>query len=369
MVILTHLCWTLTVSGPGLTHIVFALFDYLKSCPYFKGRHIVSLGAGLNPLLEILLYHWLDRSNPILCLDRAYSDPVSFGTFTKSFFDWSLNDLDTSLDEHKICPADSILMLVWPPAACHTAWNTIPDKLFLSLKKFHRAVIIVDRFDSCGTTDLWSSLLDRKSQPFFERSGDGTFYQCVQYTRVRKSCISSLPLKGLPLNTINRLWFDDFTSKSRPAVAPFRRTLVGLTGLSNTCYMNSILQCLCCIPVLQSYFCKDTFLRDLSTVSRTEGQLTLSFASLVSSLTTSPDFTVAKSVSLSTCLSAFALQFRGYLQHDCHEFLRFLLDGLHTDLNRVKQKPPLRNFLPPIFLMRCNHFARGPSTMLTTTRF
>ena len=150
-------------------------------------------------------------------------------------------------------------MLVWPPAACHTAWNTIPDKLFLSLKKFHRAVIIVDRFDSCGTTDLWSSLLDRKSQPFFERSGDGTFYQCVQYTRVRKSCISSLPLKGLPLNTINRLWFDDFTSKSRLAVAPFRRTLVGLTGLSNTCYMNSILQCPCCIPVLQSYFCKDSF--------------------------------------------------------------------------------------------------------------
>ncbi|KAI7980762.1 Ubiquitin carboxyl-terminal hydrolase 5 [Camellia lanceoleosa] len=38
-------------------------------------------------------------------------------------------------------------------------------------------------------------------------------------------------------------------------------------------------------------------------------------------------------------LSVFAPQFSGYNQHNSQEFLVFLLDGLHEDLNRVKYKP------------------------------
>ena len=34
-----------------------------------------------------------------------------------------------------------------------------------------------------------------------------------------------------------------------------------------------------------------------------------------------------------------ASQFANFSQHDAHEFLSFLLDGLHEDLNRVKRKP------------------------------
>ena len=32
-------------------------------------------------------------------------------------------------------------------------------------------------------------------------------------------------------------------------------------------------------------------------------------------------------------------RFRGYGQQDAHEFLRFLMDGLHEDLNRVHERP------------------------------
>lgn len=35
----------------------------------------------------------------------------------------------------------------------------------------------------------------------------------------------------------------------------------------------------------------------------------------------------------------FAPQFTGMDQHDAQEFLAFLMDGLHEDLNRVKDKP------------------------------
>jgi ubiquitin C-terminal hydrolase len=31
--------------------------------------------------------------------------------------------------------------------------------------------------------------------------------------------------------------------------------------------------------------------------------------------------------------------FSGYAQHDSQEFLTFLVDGIHEDLNRVKKKP------------------------------
>ena len=35
----------------------------------------------------------------------------------------------------------------------------------------------------------------------------------------------------------------------------------------------------------------------------------------------------------------FAPQFSGYQQQDSQELLTFVLDGLHEDLNRIKQKP------------------------------
>lgn len=38
-------------------------------------------------------------------------------------------------------------------------------------------------------------------------------------------------------------------------------------------------------------------------------------------------------------LARFAPSFSGYQQHDSQEFITFLLDGLHEDLNRIKKKP------------------------------
>lgn len=38
-------------------------------------------------------------------------------------------------------------------------------------------------------------------------------------------------------------------------------------------------------------------------------------------------------------ISRTASQFNGYAQHDAQEFLNFLLDRMHDELNRVKKKP------------------------------
>jgi ubiquitin C-terminal hydrolase len=42
-----------------------------------------------------------------------------------------------------------------------------------------------------------------------------------------------------------------------------------------------------------------------------------------------------------TCLKLgkYAPQFSGFQQHDSQELLAFILDGLHEDLNKVKDKP------------------------------
>jgi len=38
-------------------------------------------------------------------------------------------------------------------------------------------------------------------------------------------------------------------------------------------------------------------------------------------------------------IQRFAPRFMGYSQQDAQEFLRYLLEGLHEDVNRVKSKP------------------------------
>lgn len=43
-------------------------------------------------------------------------------------------------------------------------------------------------------------------------------------------------------------------------------------------------------------------------------------------------------ICVQTKVGHFASQFLGYQQHDSQELLSFLLDGLHEDLNRVKNK-------------------------------
>ena len=44
-------------------------------------------------------------------------------------------------------------------------------------------------------------------------------------------------------------------------------------------------------------------------------------------------------------VSKFVRRFSGFSQHDAQEFLRYFLDGLHEDLNRVRVKPEYREIV------------------------
>lgn len=45
------------------------------------------------------------------------------------------------------------------------------------------------------------------------------------------------------------------------------------------------------------------------------------------------------SLYMQVSVGRFAPQFSGYQQQDSQELMAFLLDGLHEDLNRIKEKP------------------------------
>ena len=53
----------------------------------------------------------------------------------------------------------------------------------------------------------------------------------------------------------------------------------------------------------------------------------------------SGDFSAVAPRNLKRCIGKYAPQFNGFSQHDAQEFLAFLLDGLHEDLNRVRRLP------------------------------
>nr|XP_056716703.1 ubiquitin carboxyl-terminal hydrolase 2 isoform X1 [Euleptes europaea]XP_056716704.1 ubiquitin carboxyl-terminal hydrolase 2 isoform X1 [Euleptes europaea] len=115
--------------------------------------------------------------------------------------------------------------------------------------------------------------------------------------------------------------------------------LTGLRNLGNTCFMNSILQCLSNTKELRDYCLQSQYLRDLNNNSRMQMALMAEFAKLIQMLwTSSPNETVSPS-EFKTQIQRYAPRFVGYNQQDAQEFLRFLLDGLHSEVNRVLVRP------------------------------
>ncbi|CAB9517157.1 Ubiquitin carboxyl-terminal hydrolase Usp2 [Seminavis robusta] len=116
--------------------------------------------------------------------------------------------------------------------------------------------------------------------------------------------------------------------------------VVGLQNLGNTCFLNSSIQCLSATIPLTDYFLGYDYKSEINTKNflGTGGKLATAYAQLLKEMWLS-NKTVVRPVQFKKQLSKFAPQFSGTYQHDAQELLSFLLDGIHEDLNRVKDKP------------------------------
>lgn len=171
----------------------------------------------------------------------------------------------------------------------------------------------------------------------------------------RKDTITSTPKTTPPQKDERRQTLSPATSKALDPVKPektennafFESFATGLTNLGNSCYMNCVLQCLGATPQLTSFFFStegeganrrvQSYQQHINTNNKlgTNGVLTVNFVKLLGNMFNNVGKYFAphdfKKI-IGTVPSG--RQFASFDQQDCIEFLNFVLDSLHEDLNQ-----------------------------------
>ena len=162
------------------------------------------------------------------------------------------------------------------------------------------------------------------------------------------------PLSSGPLAKLGSIAEENFSRTNKPASKaevsharkrdfhPIWSTSVvkgrtGLKNLGNSCYMNSILQCLSNLAPLATYFMQRKYLNQFNDNSETCGTIAIEFSELLRALW-SGQFKSISPVDFKKAMGSHLECFDNNEQQDAHELLSTLMGCLHNDTNEVKDK-------------------------------
>ena len=116
--------------------------------------------------------------------------------------------------------------------------------------------------------------------------------------------------------------------------------ICGLNNLGNSCYLNTSIQCLSSCWEITNYFLRDIYKNDINENNPlgSNGKLCEAYSEIIKIIWIGKEkiYTPKKFKKILTEVNPM---YKGNIPQDAQEFLSFLLDCLHEDLNKVKNKP------------------------------
>lgn len=125
-------------------------------------------------------------------------------------------------------------------------------------------------------------------------------------------------------------YFPQFDIDLPPRHRMFTQGLCGLRNIGNTCFMNSIIQCLGHTKDLTYYLKTKGDIR--SSTAAKDSRIVTEFSKLIKEMWNGANSSMTPS-ELKSAFSAKHRMYSGCSQQDAQEFLRFFLDALHCALN------------------------------------
>nr|CAD7444246.1 unnamed protein product [Timema bartmani] len=178
------------------------------------------------------------------------------------------------------------------------------------------------------------------------RSANGEWHRPTRWLSYPSELVSNMTANSAATKMVTRRTVGDGSvnneaeSSSSSMYTSTQPGLCGLCNIGNTCFMNSVIQCMSNCPPITQYFLNGDHYEELNETNPLgmRGEIAKAFGELIKSLWSGTStYTVPHHFKLQ--VGKFAPQFSGYQQQDSQELLTFLLDGLHEDLNRIKKKP------------------------------